>query len=70
MYNVKVIRVETESGHLSQPGHVLSLSSGSDLIYKYPGLTHILHIHWIMCINIGVWFLNYHMAQMFDSAKF
>ena len=34
------IRVETgsgHSGHLGQPGHILSGSSGSDLLYKISG---------------------------------
>ena len=30
-------RVETESSHLDQPGHVLSGSSGSDPVYKISG---------------------------------
>ena len=38
-------RVETRSGHPSQPG----LSR----FIKYPGLTQILH--WVTCINNGVW---------------
>ena len=28
------IRVETRSGHLGQPDHVLSRLSGSDLVYR------------------------------------
>ena len=46
-------RVETGSGHpgyLGQPGHVLPGSSGSDLVYKYPGLIRILH--WITCVKV------------------
>ena len=46
-------RVETGSGHpgyLGQPRHVLPGSSGSDLVYKYPGLIRILH--WIMCVKV------------------
>ena len=45
-----VIRVETRLGH---PGHILSWSSKSDSVYKYPSLIWILH--WIMCINNSAW---------------
>ena len=31
------IRVETRSGHPGQPDHVLSRSSGSDLVYRISG---------------------------------
>ena len=40
------IRVEIESGypsHPGQPGHILSGSSGSEAVYKYPGLTQAVH---------------------------
>ena len=46
-------RVETGLGHpgyLGQMGHILPGSSGSDLVYKYLGLTCILH--WITCVKV------------------
>ena len=46
-------RVETESSHPDQPGHVLSGSSGSTRFIKHPGLMWILH--WIMCIHNGIY---------------
>ena len=41
-------RVETGSGHLGYPGHILSRSSRSHLFYIILGLIQILH--WITCI--------------------
>ena len=50
------IRVETESGHPGHPGqpdHILSGSSGSDLLYKISGSDPVLHC--ITCVDDGVW---------------
>ena len=44
------IRVETGSGHPGQLGHILSGSSGSDLLYKISGSDPD-----IMCVDDGVW---------------
>ena len=42
-------RVETRSGHLGQPGHILSGSSGSDPLYKISGSdpnSALYHVRW------------------------
>ena len=45
---ITVARVETGLGHSGQPGHVLSGSTGSDLLYKISGTdpdSALDHVH-------------------------